>query len=505
MFSVFMVVASCSSDQMEQQKKDGYIIKVTYDDNGGAFFDNKEDTLLVDMFNPANYQKGADGKVHIKLLDPTSPKRQTGGSSAIFVVKYNYSLAGWYKTRTLVTSDGKPVDAEGRKLDEENGKYYYNNEKGEKVFTLPEYTYADRWDFETDTLEYTEGQGEISLTLYAGWVPYYEFNYYYESDGDWVKMDSVTRFGYPEAHSGGETDIDEVWLPDWKNGAMDYTHVYSDGTRFNFPKIEGKTFNSAYTDISCLEDSRIVGYIKHGGSLDYEHAAVENRVQNIYVKYDEGELYKISTAKQFADNANVNGIYEIECDLDFSETKWSPLLSREVFNGKIFAKEGTVTFSNIEAEFIAGNSDRGGLFGEIGENAEIKDVCFENVKFIISSASREYMAYYGTFAGYIDENATLENVTVTGDITLCIGYTQFGENFDMDLLANINGDYILNHINYAGATFRIVLKGEPAYGGKYLYTVDRESVRVEGRKVTLSTYADIDREFEDGGEHEISF
>ena len=85
-------------------------------------------------------------------------------------------------------------------------------------------------------------------------------------------------------------------------------------------------------------------------------------------------------------------------------------------------------------------------------------------------------------------------------------YTQFGENFDMDLLANTNANgNIINRINYAGANFRIVLKGEPAYGGKYLYTVDRESVRVEGRKVTLSTYADIDREFEDGGEHEISF
>ncbi len=502
-FTISVMLTACSSNPLDQQRSNGYVITVTYDDNGGAFFDNKEDTLLVDMFNPSQYKKDADGTVRIKLLDPTSEKRRSGGASRIFVAKQNSSLVGWYKTRTPVEVDGFVVDENGRKLTaDEDGTYFYLEDDGKKITAVPQYTYSDRWDFDNDFIVYKEKDKEINLTLYAGWVPYYEFNYYYLDGDNWVKLDQVTTFGYPEIHAEGARsyDRDTIWLPEWKNGAMDYSHRYADETTYNFPKISGKTFNSAYTDESLSPESKIEGSFKHGGTLDEEHAEAKNRIQNLYLTYDEGERFFISSASQLIDYADTNGYYQIENDLDFSGLRWPGIFMSETFNGKIFAKDGTsVVFKNIDAEFIGGGAEYGGLFGRIGENAEITDVEFKDVTFTVRTASMIDDVYYGTLAGYIDENADLKNVKVSGKVTLAIGYTQFGSDYDLNLLAN--GD--VSKVDAESVEYELKLIGFESYGG-YLYYVEAEEVKVEGLNVTLAFYADIDRELEKS-EYVINF
>lgn len=79
-------------------------------------------------------------------------------------------FAGWYQERELVKNEnGNAVDKDGNELEERDGSYYYPNSetKGE-----PAYTYSDYWDFEKDTIDYSEEDGEVDITLYAGWVPY---------------------------------------------------------------------------------------------------------------------------------------------------------------------------------------------------------------------------------------------------------------------------------------------------------------------------------------------
>ncbi|MBO4262640.1 MAG: hypothetical protein J5903_02515, partial [Clostridia bacterium] len=94
--------AACSPNKLQTLKNSGYVISVYYDANGGAFFNNEEETALIDMFDPSEYTKDADGKTRIKLTDPTSPVR-AGSGTAVFVTNYEHTLLGWYQKRTAVT------------------------------------------------------------------------------------------------------------------------------------------------------------------------------------------------------------------------------------------------------------------------------------------------------------------------------------------------------------------------------------------------------------------
>ncbi|MBQ7642300.1 MAG: hypothetical protein IJS67_00205 [Clostridia bacterium] len=489
---VSVFAASCGETELDRLSGEGYKVKVIYDDNGGNFFGEKEDTLIVDMINPEKFGTKDGDKTYIKLIDPLSPERKKSGLSTLYVVKSYNSLAGWYKTRTPVTVNGEVVDEEGRTLTlKDDGTYYYIDGEEEKA-AEPKYTYSDRWDFDSDKLVYT-GE-EITLTLYAGWIPYYEFDYYYEKDGEWVKMDESTLFSYSEVNAEGSavSDHDEVWLPVWNNGAMNYTHTYANSAKYKFPKIDGMTFNSAYTDEDCTQP--IEGYIKHGGTLDLAHAAAINPVQNIYVKYDEGERYIISTAEQFVEYADENGWYTVQNDLDFADAGWSGALTAENFKGKIIAEGGnTYKFSNIYAEVYSYSAEYAGLFGRIDASAEIKGIEFENITLRIKEGVLSDETVYGVFAGDTDGGADLD-IKVSGSATLEIEYGgQANREYTINLFAG--GD--LTKIDNSIAKYSLVIIGRPAYEG-YEYTVNKDEVSVdEELNVHLSVYPWVDETLEE--------
>ena len=86
--------------------------------------------------------KGADGKYHIKLDEPTSSERPSGGSDGINLTKTSNNIscffAGWYQERIPVTdNNGNVLDDDGRVLTEENGTYYYTTASGEKMSSSP--------------------------------------------------------------------------------------------------------------------------------------------------------------------------------------------------------------------------------------------------------------------------------------------------------------------------------------------------------------------------------
>ena len=480
------VGAGCNSlTKVEENQEKGYTISVSYDANGGSFL-NRPGITVMDMFNPSNYAKDANGTVHIKLTEPTDPSRPSSGSDAITLTLQNHFFAGWYKNREVKTVDGKPVDEAGKELALVEGEYYYADTLDAETPTkaTPAYNYSGYWDFENDTIDYTEGDEAINLTLYAGWVPYYEFNYYYKVNGEWTKMDLVTTFDYKTTNAiETESDQDTIYLPRWEEGAMNHKYKYVNHSEYVFPSVAGTTFEKAYADAACTQE--IVDSFEHTGNLilasgEEKALVVENPVQNIYLEVSQGEKYRIETAQQFITHKNVNGYYEIAGDLDFTDLEWPTLFSSGEFNGQIYGKDGAaITFSNITAKY---SSDKkyGGLFGKIGKDAKIENVTFTGVTVDLSyTGSRNHDASYGLLAGEIETGATL---SVAIDGTLKIGAIGYANDLAFHLVAN--GD----RTGVTAGAVGLVIYGTELID-QYEFTVNHETVVVaEDGTITFEFY-----------------
>lgn len=469
--------AGCSKlTKVEENQKKGYKISVTYDANGGSFL-NRPGITVMDMFNPSDYEKDESGEIHIKLLEPTDPSRPTSSSDPITLTQQNHFFAGWYQTREVKTIDGVPVDWDGEPLTKlEDGTYVYavTADEEEPTEATPAYNYSDYWNFETDTIDYSEDDDILSITLYAGWVPYYEFHYYYQKDGNWEKLDEETSFDYKTTNAvATEADKDTIYLPVKEDGAMKHEFTYLNHSTFQFPRVSGKTFVAAYTDEACTAE--IVGSFEHQGTLvlasgENKALVVENRIQNIYLKLDEGERYWIDTAEQLVKNPNSAGYYEISGDLDFTGLTWPAAFNAGEFTGKMYGKDGAaVTLSNITVNHSS-EKKFGGLFGKISETASFTNITFKNVTVNLENiGSRNNDASFGLFAGVIEDGATFTNVTVDG--TLRIGKIGRADNLSFQLLANGNTEGIT-----AGKI------GLQFYGVKlidqYEYTVKTETVQI---------------------------
>lgn len=433
-------IAACATmTPPEEYEAQGYNITVSYDPNGGSFM-GRDGVTIVDMFNPSRYQADADGNVNIKLTEPTDPDRPSGSSEPITLTRTGYFLAGWYRTREMVTDgEGRPVDENGAVLEEtEDGNYVY---VGTETTGYPAYTYAGQWDFEEDRLVYDGTEESRTLTLYACWVPYFEFNYYYEENGEWVLYDT-TDFDYKTTNAEGSSsfDRDTVWLPQWDDGAMNYAHSYADNSMFEFPARDGYTFDAAYADAE--RGQQITDSFEHQGYVDYETGTAVNRVQNIYVDFLEGTRYRIETAEQLAAHGDADGWYEILADLDFgadtdAPVVWPAALSTNVFTGRFYSSEGQhYTVKNISVTHSSRTALQGGLFGAVGAGAVIENVSFENVTFDLSYAGQRLRdTQFGLFAGNIEEEAQVSGVTLSG-ATMRIGAVTLGSGYSINLLAN---------------------------------------------------------------------
>ena len=459
-------LAACSHEtKIDEYFKNGNIIKVTYDGSGGEILSSNQVTI-VDMFNPDKYEADSDGYIRIKLRDPSTRPGKIGN---IKVSRTGYSLVGWYQKREVVKDgEGNVIDDAGNKLtkDELTETYYrikLNSDGKEiKEEAVPAYTFSDPWDFSKNRVEFKVGSDKLDMSLYAAWIPLYSFDYYYEVKNEetkqyeWTKF-ATTRFDYLAAKELDRSDstkiTDSVFIPKWSTDTGKMEHKYSNV--YTFPSVDKMTFKAAYTNEACTDEITLTSPFRHQGSLDDATAAAIDPVQNIYVKFDEGSRYRVSTAKQFAEIADPDGYYTILTDeLDFNcsvdyETggllsfpagsyRWPISLTTSTFTGKIEREGGgAVTFKNVGAQYSSANAEKGGLFGEIGEKAVIKNVAFENVVFDYQSATSRRGANLGMFAGNIDEKATVQNVTIGGQLRLW-EISVSGGAFNFNLLANGN-------------------------------------------------------------------
>ena len=381
------VLAACSqweAPYASLAENEGYTVKVYFDSNGGKFA-GKDGLKVVDVYSP---EKGADAEGGNKAITLIAPDDERKDSRKIDVSRAGYFLAGWYASRTpRVDENGNALDAWGE-LTSVSGK-----EQG--------YIYSDMWDFNSDKLVVdpakTYGEDEYALTLYAAWVPYFEYEIYAENNGAFEKLDDLTVEGL------------SFVSPSWDSETAIQISMNS------MPKRQGYTLIGAYTDKEMTTE--MSGTYDYKTLVDYEKGIAYESKIHIYTVWEEGNIYNIYTAKQFVDNAEASGVYNIKADLDFSEVKfWPTAFSKGNFQGKIIGNGHTM--SNIKAEQSdSGNSIYCGLFGRITDKAEISDVTFENVNFTIKGSMKpDYQ--YGLLAGAIDDAATLSGVAISGNLVV---------------------------------------------------------------------------------------
>ena len=380
LLAVIACVTACGKwgDTYATLEGEGYTVSVRYDVGDGVFA-GTNDVSVVDVYALDDMKTNANGEKYTYLLTPDDAAR---GQSA-FSVSYNgHFLAGWYQERTPRVNDkGEALDEYGQ-LCSVSGK-----EQG--------YVYAKPWDFEKPLTVDPKGDYSASenyMTLYAAWVPYFNFEFYtVDENGVAALLETVQAISLD--------------LPEWneKTGKLDMK---------KFPEADGMTFEAAYMDANLTEASPET----LTGTWDPATGTSTTDTIKVYTTWMEGDWFRIYTAEQFYSNSRLGGNYILCADLDFSTAVWSPTLANGVFTGKIIGNGHKI--SNVTVEQADISAYYGGIFAGLSETAELRDVIFENVTYKIGAGSRMQGVSFGLLAGTVTDGATFENVAVGGSLVV---------------------------------------------------------------------------------------
>lgn len=381
-----VLLASCGgkgAPPYEAYDESGFNVSVKYDANGGYFSANT--SVIVDSYNVTNYTVDSEGMASLKLIAPDDTSR--GKPNFFTASNSKHCLAGWYTEKKART------DANGNELDA-NGNVAAIT--GEPVA----YDYSGRWDFENGRLKVDPNADHSSeepvITLYAAWIPEFSFKFC-DLEGK-----VLGTYSFDPMYSN-EIDV-PVW--DKTTGALKL---------FKFPDVENKTFNNVYLDPAGKEkvtSSKVI----HTGTVDLSNATVSGNEMILYLDFLDGKWTNVYTAEQFLNNVTLSGNYNICADLDFAGLSWSSALISGNFSGTI--NGNGYSFKNITAKQTDANQMNSGLFGNLTSDSKITDVNFENVSFTIGVGSRMQGASFGLFAGSINTGAVLENISVSGKLSV---------------------------------------------------------------------------------------
>jgi hypothetical protein len=122
--------------------------------------------------------------------------------------------------------------------------------------------------------------------------------------------------------------------------------------------------------------------------------------------------------------------------------KWPASFVNGAFSGAIYSTAGqNYKISNVKATAASSSSSVGGLFGRVNAGARIENVTFENVTLsfdnVLFSKSEDEEAFYGLFAGYVEDDATVTGVIVGGEIRLG-AVNNWKNSYDLHLIGNGN-------------------------------------------------------------------
>lgn len=378
LLAIALFASACSGESTPYDENDaaGFTVSIRYDANGGFFATSTG--IIMDSYNLSTLTPGPDGQVRLGLLAPEDNRR--GSSDTFQATKNGYFLEGWYTERTETT--------------DENGNTVY--------------TYGNKWDFNADTLALDPGKtyhsAEPVLTLYACWVPMFEIHF--------VDMQTQQVLG---SYSFNPYTGSDIQVPQWdlKTGAMEM---------YRFPEKKGCTFENAYYDAAGTMPA--TGTVEHTGKI-LPNGTAEGHIMNLYVDYMEGQWYHIYNAQQLTKNANPNGHYILEADLDFADEKWPAIFANGSFSGSLEGNGHTIR--NVDFKQTKMDAENCGLFGSIQSGAVIENVTFENVTFTVEKGFNR-AANYGLLAGAIYEGADLRDVQIKNSTLLINSGARFASD-----------------------------------------------------------------------------
>ncbi len=391
--------------------KEGYDVSVRFDANGGVFA-NREGAAVVDVFKAADHDADGDGVAEIKIIAPEDEARNTAGNYA--ASRTGYFLAGWFTERTPRINDkGEALDDYGELV---------------SVSGKPQgYTYSGKWNFDSDRLKVDISADrtafEAQMTLYAAWVPYFNFEFYAPDEN-----------GKFQVLEGANVDqLMGIALPAWDES----TGKLNMG---NVPTRDDMTFVEAFLDEDMTQP--ITGRID--GKFDAEHGVCLEHTIKIYTTWRAGNWFKIYNVDQFVKNGRLNGSYEIYADLDFEGKIWPVALTTGEFKGTIEGNGHIIKNVTVNQADISRNN--GGLFGALGTASVISDLKLENITYSIQAGSRMQDAAFGVLAGTVNQGATLTDVTVSGTLTL--GKACFpSASYNIGLLFGVGSVEGMDHAN----------------------------------------------------------
>ncbi len=410
LLATLLLVTACAgeSSHYDQLDEKGNSISVRYDANGGRF-----DTgayIIVDSYQADKLPKNSNGDYELALLDPNNSIRGEGNYH--MPTNTGYFLAGWYTERT------------------ETGKDANGN---------PIYTYANKWDFDKST-QTLDGSKEYSsnepvLTLYAAWVPQFEINFY--------TVDGEKLGDKPYTFNPLEVTEKDMKVPAWNDqGAMEM---------YKFPKKDGYTFKAAYYDAEMTQP--LTDSVVHTAVLNEANGTAQNTSMNIYVEFDEGNWYHVYNVEQFKKYASPKNSLVLHEDLDFGGGSWASSLASGVYVGTIEGNNHTI--SNVKVVQNDNAKMSVGLFGTLSETAQLKDVHFDNVTFVLQKGPKTTGTTYGLLAGTIKAKATLENVTITAS-KIQVDAENFMAMTDDYKIGLICGDGYNGQVDYSGISYEVI-------------------------------------------------
>ena len=357
--SVAFIATKCSKDTSPYSgyAENGYTVSVKYDANGGIFTTNT--STLIDTYKLDSLTTHESGSKVITLVDPADAAR---GNQAYTAARVGYHLAGWYAERT------EQKDAAGNVIG---------------------YTYSQKWDFANSkfavSADHDYDPESPVLTLYAAWVPSFTYEFYAVADDG-----SVTLIGEKNVNPMENT---EITVPAY-NSASGVVEIG------DFPFLQSNTYSDIYTDAECtnkISDATIT----HSGKFNAYNATVENTTMKIYCKLLDGIHVRVNSADKLINNANLDGIYILEGNLDFSGKYWPEIFTEGNFKGKIIGNGYTI--KNVTLNQNDNSSTLFGLFGQISEEASIENVKFDNITLNVKAGSRVNEPKIGIIAGVIAE------------------------------------------------------------------------------------------------------
>lgn len=450
LLSTLLLVTSCSDNGIfDEYDKEGFNVSIKYDANGGTFTTNT--TVIIDTYKLSDLPANGEGMKEIVLLEPGNEEIR-GKENAFNAQNSGYFFAGWYTHVEPVTDEnGNHLDIYGNiivKKDEpiedttpegttpedsdvpEDTEPDGSDTVGDSE-QIPAYKYSGKWDFKKDRLEVDPNKDYTSaepvLTLYARWVPKYnyEFEFYSKSEPDKLLGTLPVNPRNTVYDALNDAFINHtIKLPQWneKTGKLNMGDV---------PEIDGYTFNAIYASPDATEPITDETLTHVGGYND--DMTPRSTTMKLYVDLREGNWYKISSAEQLLDNWSPSGCYELTADLDFTGKFWKTSAMYREFKGTILGNGHKI--SNITFEHTNANETAVGLFGIIGETAVIKDVAFENVTLAVKTGSvRGGDVFCGLFASSVASGATVENVSLKGGHIILHG--------DSDLVNLLRGVYV---------------------------------------------------------------